>query len=96
MLTLIGGCLGILLGAGGAALISLLVGWRTSISLRTVLFAVGISAGVGLVFGMYPAAQGAAMDPVVRCGMNNYHEITAFENKVILRNLVFKKTGFCL
>ncbi len=64
VLTLIGGCLGILLGAGGAALISLLVGWRTSISLRTVLFAVGISAGVGLVFGMYPAAQGAAMDPI--------------------------------
>lgn len=64
VLTLIGGCLGILLGAGGAALISLLAGWRTSISLRTVLFAVGISAGVGLVFGMYPAAQGAAMDPI--------------------------------
>jgi len=64
VLTLIGGCLGILLGAGGAALISVFAGWRTSISLHTVLFAVGISAGVGLVFGLYPAAQGASMDPI--------------------------------
>lgn len=64
VLTLIGGCLGILLGIGGAALISLFAGWRTSISLHTVLLAFGISALVGVVFGMYPAAQGAAMDPI--------------------------------
>lgn len=64
VLTLIGGCLGIVLGAGGATLISLFAGWRTSISLHTVLLAVGISALVGFVFGMYPAAQGANMDPI--------------------------------
>ena len=64
VLTLIGGCLGIVLGIGGATLISLFAGWRTSISLHTVLLAVGISALVGIVFGMYPAAQGANMDPI--------------------------------
>ena len=63
-LTLIGGCLGILLGIGGAAIISVFAGWRTSISLHTVLFAVGISALVGVVFGLYPAAHGASMDPI--------------------------------
>ncbi len=64
VLTLVGGVLGVLLGIGGAALISLLAGWRTLISIRTILIAVGISALIGIVFGLYPASQGADMDPI--------------------------------
>ena len=64
VLTLLGGVIGVLLGIGGAALISLLAGWRTQISLQTILIAVGISALIGIVFGLYPASQGADMDPI--------------------------------
>jgi macrolide transport system ATP-binding/permease protein len=64
LLTFIGGCLGILLGIGGAYFISLFAQWRTIISLHTILLAFSISALVGIVFGLYPASQGAKMDPI--------------------------------
>ncbi len=64
VLTLVGGGLGILLGVGGAWIISFFAGWRTLISLRTIILAFSISAAVGLVFGMYPASQGASMNPI--------------------------------
>ena len=64
VLTLLGGVVGVLLGIGGAALISLLAGWRTLVSLQTIFIAVGISALIGIVFGLYPASLGADMDPI--------------------------------
>jgi macrolide transport system ATP-binding/permease protein len=64
LLTIVGGCLGILLGVGGAFLISRLAEWRTVISAQTVLLAVSISTLIGIVFGLYPASQGARMDPI--------------------------------
>lgn len=64
VLTLVGGCLGIGLGIGGASLITLFADWRTVISIQTILIAFGISALIGLVFGLYPASQGANMDPI--------------------------------
>jgi putative ABC transport system permease protein len=64
VLTLVGGGLGICLGIGGAYVISILVAWRTVISVQTVLLAFGISAVIGIVFGLYPASQGASMNPI--------------------------------
>jgi ABC-type antimicrobial peptide transport system permease subunit len=64
LLTFVGGCLGILLGIGGALLISVFAGWRTIVSAQTVFLAFGISALIGVVFGLYPASQGANMDPI--------------------------------
>jgi putative ABC transport system permease protein len=64
LLTFVGGILGILLGIGGAAVISLFAEWRTIISWQTVALAFGISAMIGLVFGLYPASQGANMNPI--------------------------------
>jgi putative ABC transport system permease protein len=64
LLTFVGGCLGILLGIGGAYLISLFAQWRTIISVQTILLAFSVSALVGIVFGLYPASQGANMDPI--------------------------------
>jgi putative ABC transport system permease protein len=64
VLTLVGGGLGIALGIGGAYIITVFAEWRTIISLQTILLAFGISAIIGIVFGMYPASQGAKMDPI--------------------------------
>jgi putative ABC transport system permease protein len=59
-----GGCLGIVLGSIMAKGINLFAGWETVISLSGTLIAFAISAGVGVVFGLYPARRAARMDPI--------------------------------
>lgn len=64
ILTVIGGGIGMVVGMGGAALISIFAHWRTIIAGQTILLAVGISALIGILFGLYPAYQGANKDPI--------------------------------
>ncbi len=65
VLALIGGFVGILLGAVGAAAVSQLAeGLRTSVTLESVLLATGFSAAVGLFFGIYPATRAARLNPI--------------------------------
>jgi len=59
-----GGCLGIVLGSVMAKGINLFAGWETVISLSGTLLAFGISALVGVLFGLYPAQRAARMDPI--------------------------------
>jgi putative ABC transport system permease protein len=59
-----GGCIGIILGVVMAKGINLFAGWDTVISLYSVVISFGISALVGIVFGIYPARQAAKMDPI--------------------------------
>jgi putative ABC transport system permease protein len=64
LLSLIGGAVGVLLAAGpvfavGYFLkISLLLDWKS------VSLALGFSAGVGIIFGVYPASKAARLDPI--------------------------------
>jgi putative ABC transport system permease protein len=64
MLTFIGGILGIVLGW----LVSLLVTetgiLATKVTLSSVLLAFGVSAGIGIVFGYYPARKAAKLNPI--------------------------------
>ncbi|MGQ9556056.1 MAG: ABC transporter permease, partial [Anaerolineae bacterium] len=68
VLSLTGGVLGILVGAGIARLISGISIGNTvltpAIQLSTVLLAVLFSAGVGLFFGVYPAGRAAQLNPI--------------------------------
>ncbi|MCS7220335.1 MAG: ABC transporter permease [Anaerolineae bacterium] len=65
VLALIGGFVGILLGAVGAAVVSQLAeGLRISVTLESVLLATGFSAAVGLFFGIYPATRAARLNPI--------------------------------
>ena len=64
LLTLIGGCVGVAAGAGVASLVSALAGWRTALTVWSVLVSVAMAAVAGLVSGAYPAARAANMDPV--------------------------------
>jgi putative ABC transport system permease protein len=59
-----GGLIGIILGTIMAKSINVFAGWDTVISLFSVIVAFGISALVGIVFGMYPARQAAMLDPI--------------------------------
>jgi len=59
-----GGLLGIGLGFAMAKGINFFAGWATVISLPAAGLAFGISALVGVVFGVYPARRAARMDPI--------------------------------
>jgi ABC-type antimicrobial peptide transport system permease subunit len=64
VLCLVGGALGILLGHGGSHLVRLLLHWPVETSVTAIIAAVLVSAGVGIVFGFYPAWKASLMDPI--------------------------------
>ena len=59
-----GGVLGIGAGFVSARLIAQATGWTTSLTPGAILLAAGISAAVGIIFGLLPARRAAALDPV--------------------------------
>ena len=63
-LTGIGGLVGMLAGLLIARLFSMLTGLPASVPWIWVAVSILVSAGVGLIFGMYPAAHASRMDPV--------------------------------
>jgi putative ABC transport system permease protein len=64
VLCLIGGVVGLVLGAGGAALLGRITGWTISTPTYAVLMAIGFSGAVGVFFGYYPARKAASLDPI--------------------------------
>jgi putative ABC transport system permease protein len=65
MLSVAGGILGLLLVFMGATAISLSGDFSVYLSLDNILLGIGVSSLIGLVSGIFPAWQGARMDPVV-------------------------------
>lgn len=63
-LCLIGGLLGIGLGAGAASLMSRIAGWEVYVSPESVGLAFAFSVGVGLFFGIWPARRAARSNPI--------------------------------
>ncbi len=64
MLTLLGGLLGIIVGSIIPFAVSHFSNMPTAITLSSLVLAFGISAAVGITFGMYPAYRAANMDPI--------------------------------
>ena len=64
LLTMLGGVIGITLGAGGATVVSRLLGWPTMISIESITIAFVFSAAVGIFFGFYPAKKAAGLNPI--------------------------------
>jgi putative ABC transport system permease protein len=66
MLTMIGGLVGVALGFGvGALVASLLPGFPAAhVPLWAVMLSFGFCAGVGIIFGIVPAAKAAQLDPI--------------------------------
>ncbi|MEU9887240.1 ABC transporter permease [Sphaerisporangium sp. NPDC051017] len=65
LLTTIGGVVGILLGVGGALAIQALSPVPAAITWWSIALAFGVSAGVGVFFGVAPARRAARLDPVI-------------------------------
>ncbi|HTY39533.1 MAG TPA: ABC transporter permease [Candidatus Paceibacterota bacterium] len=64
MLTFGGGVAGVAFGWLLAFLVSHFAGIATSVSFMSVLLAFGVSAGIGIVFGYYPARRAAGLNPI--------------------------------
>jgi putative ABC transport system permease protein len=63
-LALLGGIMGIALGYVISLVIRLVVGLQASVPFWSIGLAVGFSASVGMVFGLYPAWRAAKSDPI--------------------------------
>ncbi|HET8635719.1 MAG TPA: ABC transporter permease [Acidobacteriaceae bacterium] len=64
-MSLLGGVIGILVGAGVALLVTVLIGFPSDVALWSVLLAVFVSGAIGVFFGVYPAHKAATLDPIV-------------------------------
>jgi putative ABC transport system permease protein len=63
-LSLVGGAIGVVLGALATWAVAALAGWQVALSGQAVVLAVGFSAAVGVFFGFYPARRAAALLPI--------------------------------
>jgi putative ABC transport system permease protein len=64
LVSAVGGALGTFVGLGGAKLISLVSPLAATVKPLTVVFGIVFAALVGLIFGIWPAARAANLDPV--------------------------------
>ncbi|MBP9686910.1 MAG: ABC transporter permease [Candidatus Doudnabacteria bacterium] len=69
LLTLAGGVLGILAGAGFAYVVSIAANafgfpWAFAVPLSGILLGLGVAGGIGLVFGVFPARRASKLDPI--------------------------------
>lgn len=64
ILTVIGGIIGMILGIILSFGISLLIGLPFVLSVSSIILSVGISGGIGILFGWYPAKKAADLSPI--------------------------------
>ena len=64
VLSIGGGIVGLLLGVAIPVIITFFTGMPTVIRAYSMFLAFGISAGIGIVFGLYPALRAASLDPI--------------------------------
>ena len=64
ILTFISGLFGIVFGWLICLLITKFAGIATDMSWESIGLAFGVSAGIGIIFGYYPAQKAASMNPI--------------------------------
>jgi putative ABC transport system permease protein len=64
-MALTGGAIGVTCGVIVAKLITLIIGFPTSVQLWSVLLGLFVALATGIFFGVYPASKAAKLDPVV-------------------------------
>ncbi|HEX4339011.1 MAG TPA: ABC transporter permease [Polyangiaceae bacterium] len=63
-LSMMGGLVGVMLGTGVATWLSKKLGWTLVLRPDIAIVAVGFSAFVGVIFGLYPAQKASQLDPI--------------------------------
>jgi len=64
LISIVGGLIGIAFGFSMSRIIATLAGWSTVVTTSSIAVAFGVSVGIGLLFGIYPAVQAARLDPI--------------------------------
>ena len=64
LLTVIGGFIGMLLGIGISYVLSSIMSLPFTLSASSILLAIGVSGGIGILFGWYPAKKAANLQPI--------------------------------
>jgi putative ABC transport system permease protein len=64
VLCLAGGAIGVAVGVGTSSLLRQSFGWETAMSPSAVALAFIFAAGVGILFGVWPARRAAVLDPI--------------------------------
>ncbi len=64
LITFLGGFVGILLAGTISWLITVIAQWKMIMTVGSLLLAFFFSAAVGVIFGLWPAKQAAALDPI--------------------------------
>ena len=64
LLCLAGGALGVVLGRACSYIVTTILRWPTQVSFTAIAVAVLVSAGIGIVFGFYPAWKASRLDPI--------------------------------
>jgi putative ABC transport system permease protein len=64
IISLAGGVLGVIVGVALSRAIGYLAGWSTIVTTTSIVLAFLVSVTIGRVFGLYPAARAASLDPV--------------------------------
>lgn len=64
ILTFVGGILGMLFGMGVSFVISAIIKLPFTLSFSSIALAIGVSAGIGILFGWYPARKAANLQPI--------------------------------
>ncbi len=64
LISILGGLIGIAFGFSLSRIIAAAAGWSTVVTGSSIGVAFGVSVGIGLLFGIYPAVQAAKLDPI--------------------------------
>jgi putative ABC transport system permease protein len=65
VLSILGGIIGILIGSGVALALPIVAGWTTVLPWNAIALSFGVSAAIGMFFGIYPARKASQLDPIV-------------------------------
>lgn len=63
-ISLAGGLTGVLFGFAVSRIVALYAEWNTVVTWASIAMSFGVSAAVGLIFGLYPAVRASRLDPV--------------------------------
>jgi len=64
ILTASGGLIGMIIGISASYLISMFMSFPFTVSLKSVVLAIGVSGAIGVIFGWYPAKKASDLQPI--------------------------------
>jgi putative ABC transport system permease protein len=65
ILSVAGGLIGVGVGISGTTIVGIFTPLKPSVPVGAIALAVGVSGGIGLIFGVVPARRAAQLDPIV-------------------------------